>query len=63
MDILGCRGMDGVREAAVTLTQVKKQFAHLEGVTLQVAIVHSLANAKTLMDKIRTMKKNKQPIP
>ena len=63
LDIKVCRGMEGIKEAGVPLTNVKKEFAHFEGVTLQVAIAHSLANARTLCDRIRELKKAKQPIP
>ncbi|MCK5063775.1 MAG: iron hydrogenase small subunit, partial [Candidatus Fermentibacteraceae bacterium] len=48
------RGMEGIREAAITLPdRMATGFEFLAGVTLKVAVVHGLANAKVLMDKIQ----------
>lgn len=50
LDIKPCRGMEGLKEADILLSETKPEFAHFKGVTLKVAIVHGLANTKKLMD-------------
>ncbi|HEY3353773.1 MAG TPA: NADH-dependent [FeFe] hydrogenase, group A6 [Polyangia bacterium] len=46
-------GLDGVKEAALTLTGLKPAFAFLEGVTLRIAVAHGLANARRVLDDVR----------
>jgi NADP-reducing hydrogenase subunit HndD len=53
LNIKPVRGMDGIKEAAVKIKDVKPEWSFLEGVELKVAIAHGLANAKTLMQKIK----------
>ncbi|MEI8204698.1 MAG: NADH-dependent [FeFe] hydrogenase, group A6 [Bacteroidota bacterium] len=52
LNILPVRGMEGVKEASVKITDVLPQWSFLEGVELNVAIAHGLANAKILMDAV-----------
>lgn len=45
-------GLDGVKEAAVTITGARPEWSFLEGVTLQVAVAHGLANARRVMERV-----------
>lgn len=47
------QGLEGVKEAAVTLTDVVPDWSFLEGVTVRVAVAHGLGNARSLMDRIK----------
>ena len=58
LNIKPIRGMEGVKEASVKIKDVKPEWSFLEGVELNVAIAHGLANAKILMDKIRAGEAN-----
>jgi len=53
LNIKPVRGMEGVKEAAVKIKDVKPEWSFLEGVELKVAIAHGLANAKILMDRVK----------
>ncbi len=53
LNIKPVRGMEGIKEASVKIKDVKPEWSFLEGVELNVAIAHGLANAKTLMNKIK----------
>ncbi len=54
LNITPVRGMQGIREAAVTMPdRMEKGFEFLAGVTLKVAVAHGLANADRLMAKVR----------
>jgi NADP-reducing hydrogenase subunit HndD len=53
LNIKPVRGMDGIKEAAVKIKDVKPEWSFLEGVELRVAIAHGLSNAKELMLKIK----------
>lgn len=46
--------MDGIKEAAVKIKDVKPEWSFLEGVELKIAIAHGLANAKELMNKVKS---------
>jgi iron-only hydrogenase group A len=46
-------GLDGIKEAAITIEGTLPAWRFLEGVTAKVAVVHSLANARKLLEKIR----------
>jgi NADH-quinone oxidoreductase subunit G/[NiFe] hydrogenase diaphorase moiety small subunit/NADP-reducing hydrogenase subunit HndD len=53
LNIEPVRGMQGVREAAITLPdEMAEGFEFLAGATLKVAVAHGLANAKKVMDKV-----------
>ncbi len=58
LNIKPVRGMEGVKEATVKIKDVKPEWSFLEGVELNVAIAHGLANAKILMDKTRAGEAN-----
>ncbi|MEE4176358.1 MAG: NADH-dependent [FeFe] hydrogenase, group A6 [Bacteroides sp.] len=53
LNIKPVRGMEGVKEAAIKIKDVKPEWKFLEGVELKVAIAHGLANAKVLMDRVK----------
>ena len=53
LDIKPVRGMDGVKEASIKIKNVKPEFAHLEGVELNVAVAHGLANARKVMESVQ----------
>jgi NADP-reducing hydrogenase subunit HndD len=46
-------GLEGIKEAAVTIEGTLPEWRFLEGVTLKVAVAHSLGNAEKLLDRIR----------
>jgi NADP-reducing hydrogenase subunit HndD len=46
-------GLEGIKEAAITIEGTVPAWSFLEGVTAKVAVVHSLANARKLVEKIR----------
>ncbi len=54
LNITPVRGFEGIKSAALTLTNVKPEFSFLEGVEVRVAVAHGLANAKKLVDGIRS---------
>ena len=47
-------GLEGVKEAALTIEGTVPEWAFLEGVTLNVAVAHGLANAQKVIDRIRS---------
>ncbi len=53
LNITAVRGMDGVREAAITIDGTKPEWNFLEGVTLKTVVAHGLVNAKKVMDSVR----------
>ena len=53
LNITAVRGMDGVREAAITINGTKPEWNFLEGVTLKTVVAHGLVNAKKVMDSVR----------
>ncbi|PKP48365.1 MAG: ferredoxin [Bacteroidetes bacterium HGW-Bacteroidetes-11] len=54
LNIKPVRGMDGIKEASIKIKNVKPEWAFLEGVDLNVAIAHGLANARLLMEKVKS---------
>ncbi len=58
LEIKPVRGMEGVKEASIKIKNVKPEFAHLEGVELNVAVAHGLSNARKVMDDVRDGKTN-----
>ena len=46
-------GLEGIKEASLILENVKPEWDFLEEVEVKVAVAHGLANAGTLMEKIR----------
>ncbi len=53
LNIKPVRGMEGVKEASVKIKDVKPEWSFLEGVELNVAIAHGLANAKQVMESVK----------
>ncbi len=47
-------GLDGLKEASLTVDDVLPDWAFLEGVTLNVAVAHGLGNAERLLNLIAT---------
>jgi iron-only hydrogenase group A len=47
-------GMEGIKEASVTITDTVPEWSFLEGVTVKVAVAHGLGNANRLMEKIKS---------
>jgi NADP-reducing hydrogenase subunit HndD len=46
-------GLEGVKEASVTIERTTPDWAFLQGATLNVAVAHGLANAQKVIDRIR----------
>jgi len=46
-------GLEGVKEAALTITGTKKEWSFLEGVELKVAVAHGLGNTRRLLEHIK----------
>lgn len=46
-------GMEGIKEAEITIEGTVPEWSFLEGVTAKVAVAHTLANARVLIEKIR----------
>lgn len=54
LNITPVRGMEGIREAAITMPEkMAGGYEFLAGATLKVAVAHGLTNAEKLMDKVR----------
>lgn len=47
-------GLDGIKEAEITIEGTLPDWSFLEGVTVKVAVAHTLSNARTLIEKIRS---------
>jgi NADP-reducing hydrogenase subunit HndD len=54
LNIKPVRGMEGVKEATIKIKNVKPEWEFLEGVELNVAVAHGLANAKKLMKLVES---------
>ena len=46
-------GLEGIKEAAITIEGTLPEWSFLEGVTAKVAVAHTLGNARKLVEKIR----------
>lgn len=53
LNIKPVRGMEGVKEASIKIKNVKPEWNFLEGVELNVAVAHGLANANKLMKSVQ----------
>jgi len=53
LDITPVRGMEGLRDAALTIDDPLPEYQWLDGVTLKVAVAHGTANARVLMEKLK----------
>jgi len=58
LNITPVRGMEGVKEAAVKIENVKPEWSFLEGAELKTVVAHGLTNAKKVMDAVRDGKAN-----
>jgi len=47
-------GLQGVKEASITIEKTVPDWDFLKGVTLNVAVVHGLANARTLIERMKS---------
>lgn len=47
-------GLDGVKEASITITGTVPDWSFLEGVTLKVAVAHGLSNARKVLELIKS---------
>ncbi|MGQ9818471.1 MAG: NADH-dependent [FeFe] hydrogenase, group A6 [Candidatus Kapaibacteriales bacterium] len=52
LEIVPCRGMEGVREGSILLENLKPEWAFLEGIKLKFLIAHGTANAKRVMNAL-----------
>jgi NADP-reducing hydrogenase subunit HndD len=50
-------GLDGVKEASVTIERTTPEWEFLKGATLNVAVAHGLANAQKVIDRVRSGEK------
>lgn len=46
-------GLEGIKEASLTITGTTSDWSFLEGATLKVAVAHGLGNARKLIEKIK----------
>ncbi len=46
-------GLDGIKEASVEITETVPAWSFLKGVTVKVAVAHSLGNARKVLESIR----------
>ncbi|HBX51051.1 MAG: ferredoxin [Bacteroidetes bacterium RIFOXYA12_FULL_35_11] len=58
LEIKPVRGMEGVKETSVKIERTLPEWRFLEGVTLNTAIAHGLANAKKVMQNVASGKAN-----
>jgi iron only hydrogenase large subunit-like protein len=47
-------GLEGVKEASITIEETVPEWAFLKGATLKVAVAHGLANAQKVTDRVRS---------
>jgi iron-only hydrogenase group A len=47
-------GLEGIKEASITITGTVPAWSFLEGVTVRVAVAHGLSNAQNLIERIRS---------
>lgn len=53
LNITPVRGLEGIREASVAITDPLPDWDFLSGVEIKVAVAHGLANARTLLSDLR----------
>lgn len=58
LNIQPVRGMEGVKEASIKIKNTIEAWRFLEGIELNVAIAHGLANAKKVMERVRSGEAN-----
>ncbi len=47
-------GLEGIKAASVTITDTLPEWKFLDGVTLKIAVAHTLANARRVIEQIRS---------
>jgi len=47
-------GLEGIKEAALTVQNALPEWAFLNGVTVKVAVAHGLGNARALIERVRS---------
>lgn len=47
-------GLDGVKEAAITIEKTVPEWSFLKGVTVKVAVAHGLSNARKVIEAVRS---------
>ncbi len=52
LDIKPVRGMEGIKESSITIEKPLKEWAFLDGVTLNCAVSHGLVNAHKVMERV-----------
>jgi iron-only hydrogenase group A len=53
LDIIPCRGFQGVKQASVKIDNCLQEYKFLEGVNLKFIVAHGTANAKKVMEMLR----------
>jgi NADP-reducing hydrogenase subunit HndD len=46
-------GLEGIKEASITITGTRPEWSFLEGITVNIAVAHTLSNAQKVIDMIR----------
>jgi len=54
LHVTSITGLEGIKEAALTIEDPLPEWSFLDGVELKTAVAHGLGNASKLMDKIRS---------
>jgi NADP-reducing hydrogenase subunit HndD len=54
LHVVSIAGLEGVKEASLTIEETTPEWAFLKGATLNVAVAHGLANAQKVIDRIRS---------
>ena len=54
LHVIPLAGLEGIKEASVTLDETVPEWDFLKGVTVKVAVAHGLGNARVLIEKIRS---------
>jgi iron-only hydrogenase group A len=54
LHVVPIAGLEGVKEAALTITGTVEDWRFLENVTLKVAVAHGLGNAQKVIDRIKS---------
>ncbi|MBD3316639.1 MAG: ferredoxin, partial [Chitinivibrionales bacterium] len=49
-------GLEGVKEASLTITGARDEWSFLEGVEVKIAVAHSLGNARKVLEALRSGK-------
>jgi iron-only hydrogenase group A len=54
LNVVPIRGFEDIREASIKIENTKPEWKFLEGVTLKVLVSHGTANAKKVMEKVKS---------